>query len=455
MKKTMSLMVVGISAVALLMVCGPAAEAQTGDEFKALKELLEKQGGQIQELLKGRAEDQQKIQRLEQLVGETQKKAEQSQQTATTAQQKAEETQKTAADVAAKVQTIQSVPSEEASVQRNFLITGMADGLYQKSEGQNGSFAQAHVAPILLFRASDKILFETEMEMSIESDGSTELSLEYAQLDYLLNDYMTLIAGRFVLPLGVVREKHDAVWINKLPIMPLPEADTTALIPENDIGVQARGGFHLSDPLIMTYALYLGNGPGSGGDGPGHFDSGGVWQPTSAGFNGGSSVSGKPNGGGRLGLFYAWQPNHDVEFGVSGQTGRGTANLMWSAFALDAAVHLTPYLECRGEFINTWEDSSDVGTLTRKGWWAQAAYKLAGLNLDWPLINNFETVFRYGGEQLPDGRINQYDLGLIYHVSNTLLLKGAYSILDGNAFHADSGDNRWPNMLTFQVAYGF
>lgn len=455
MKKTTKLFAVGISAVALLLLCVPPAQAQSSDDFKAMKELLEKQGAAIQELLKGRTEDQQKIQRLEQLVGETQKKADQSQQTATTAQQKAEATEKTTADVAAKVQTLQSTPSEESSVQRNFLITGMADLIYQKVEGQNGSFAQAHVAPILLFRANDKTLFETELEMKVASDGSSELGLEYAQLDYLVNDSLTLIAGRFVLPLGVVREKHDAVWINKLPLMPLPESDATALIPENDIGLQARGAFHLSDPLLMTYAIYMGNGPGSGEDGPGHFDPAGEWVPTGNGFQGGMSASGKPNGGGRLALFYSKKANHDFELGVSGQTGKGAENLLWSAFALDAAVHLGPNLEVRGEFINTWENTMDVGTLERKGWWAQAAYKLAGLNLEWPIINSVEAVFRYGGERLPDGHINQYDLGLIYHVSNTLLIKAAYSLLEGNAYNADSENNRWPNMFTFQVAHGF
>jgi hypothetical protein len=451
MKKTTRLLAVGISAVSLLLLNPPRAGAQTNDDLKVMQDVLQKQGQQIQELLKGRTEDQKKIQHLEQLVGETGQKAEQSQRAATNAQQKAEEI---AADVAARVQTLQSGPSEEASATRNFLLTGMADMTYQKSDGQNGSFAQAHVAPILLFRAGDKILFETELEMKVASDGSSELGLEYAQLDYLVNDSLTLIAGRFVLPLGVVREKHDAVWINKLPIMPLPESDVTALIPENDIGVQARGGFHLNDRALMTYALYVANGPGSGEDGPGHFDSTGTWT-ISNGFQGGSSMSGTPNGGGRLAVFYPWKPNHDVEIGVSGQTGRGMDNLMWSAFALDASLHLGPNLELRGEFINTWEDTTDVGTLRRKGWWAQAAYKLAGLNLEWPLINNFEAVFRYGGEQLPDGHINEYDLGLIYHVSNTLLLKGAYSFMDGNAFNQDTGNNRWPNMFTFQVAYGF
>ena len=454
----------GIAGLSLFVFVAPRALAADTDDIKGLRELLEKQGQQIQELLKGRAEDQEKIRRLEQVVGETRqtatdaaRKADATQQIATDASKKADATQQIAADAAAKAGTAAAAPSEEASVKRNFLITGMADLLYQKPDGQNGSFFQAHVAPILLFRANDNILFETELEMGVNESGDTELSLEYAQLDYVVNDYLTLIGGRFVLPLGVVREKHDAVWINKLPIMPLPEADSTALIAENDIGVQARGAFHITDPLIMTYAGYIGNGPGSGGDGPGHFDPTGTWVPTSAGFNGGSSLSGKPNGGGRLALFYPWKPNHDFELGLSGQTGRGAGNQLWSVVALDAALHVTPSLECRGEFMNTWEDTSDVGTLRRRGWWAQAAYKLSGLQREWPVINSLEAVFRYGGEALPDGHVNEYDLGFIYHISNTLLFKGAYSFFQGNAVNQahDPVDRRWPNLLTFQLAYGF
>ncbi len=456
MKRSTKFVAAGACAWALLMLKVPPAAAQANDDLKAVKEMLQKQGEQIQELLKARAEDQQKIQRLEQLLLETQKKAEQGQQAATNAQQQVADTQKATAEVAAQVQTLQSAPSEQASAKRNVFVTGMADFFYQKNDGANGSFAQAHVAPILLFRANDNVLFETELEMKVQTDGSTDLNLEYAQLDYVLNDYMTLIAGRYLLPLGVVREKHDAVWINKLPVMPLPEADATALIPENDIGVQSRGAFHLSDRAIMTYAGYIGNGPGSGSDGPGHFDSSGDWVNTQ-GFNGGSSVSGKPNGGGRMALFYPFKANYDVEFGLSGLTGRGMDNMLWSAWAADATVHLTPHLELLGEYVRTWEDTSDVGTLGRHGWWAQAAYKLAGLNLDWPVINSLEAVFRYGGENLPDGHLREYDIGLIYHVTNTLLVKGAYSFMNGNAVNQSDPNlgRQWPNMFTFQVAYGF
>ena len=177
---------------------------------------------------------------------------------------------------------------------------------------------------------------------------------------------------------------------------------------------------------------------------------------TSNGFNGGSSVSGIPSGGGRLAIFYPWEAHHDIEVGVSGQTGVGTDDLFWSAFVVDATLHVTPYLECLGEFVNTWEETSDVGTLDRQGWWAQAAYKLAGLNLDLPVVNSLEAVVRYGGEQLENnGSIREYDLGLTYYVSNTLLVKGSYSFMSGDAYNAETGDRNWPNVFSFQVAYGF
>jgi hypothetical protein len=421
------------------------AAAVTDEEFKTLQEQMQKQGQQIQDLQKGREEDQKEIQRLKQQVGETQ---------ATTAetQKKVEETQKTATEAAAaaaKPQPVGPVVSEEAAAQRNFYISGGMDVLYQKAEGQNGSFILNHFNPILLFRASDKVLAEGSLEMSVMDTGDTEVNLEYAQLDYLFNDYLTLIGGRFLVPLGVVREKLDPAWIDKLPLQPLPEADNTALIAENDIGVQARGAFHVCEPVTLTYALFVGNGPGT--NGPSGLPS----------FNGGLSANGKPNGGGRLALFYPWEAHDDIELGVSGQTGPYSPDgrQSFSVFAVDAALHLSPNFEARGEFIQTWQDNDGLPTTDREGWWAQAAYKLAGLDLEWPMINNVEAVFRVGEEHQQGGHVYEYDLGLNYHITNTLIVKGAYSFFVSNlhSFVNPDGDtvdlNR--NMFTLQAAYGF
>jgi hypothetical protein len=442
MKNSIRLSVGLIVGLALAGLWPRSAVAVTDEEFKALQDQMQQQGQQIQELQKAREEDQKEIQRLKQQLGETQ---------ATTAetQKKVEETQKTATEAAAaaKVQPVFPVP-EEATATRNFVMTGGMDALYQKSDGENGSFYLAHFNPILLFRANDNLLAEGALEMSVEDNGDTEVNLEYATIDYMFNDYVTFMAGRYLVPLGVVREKLDPAWIDKLPIQPLPEADATSIIPENEIGAQARGALHLAGASAFTYALFISNGESSDGD-------------TNVVFNSGSSNNGKPSGGGRLAVFYPWEANHDIEIGVSGQTGPWTDNedKLWSAFAVDAALHLTPNFEARGEYIQTWQDNIGAPTTNKLGWWSQLAYKFAGLSLDWPLINNMEAVFRYNYEHQQGGYVNEYDLGLNYYVTNTLILKGCYSFFQSNLhdFTTPDGDtvNLDENMFTLQAAYGF
>jgi hypothetical protein len=442
MKATTKVLTATLATLALAIIAPRRAAAVTDEEFKALQEQMQKQGQQIQELQQGREQDQKEIQRLKEQVGDTQK-------TATDAEKKADESQKVATETAAKVQPVNPVPSEEASALRNFLVTGGMDVMYQKREGENGSFFLSHFNPILLFRATDKVLAEGSLEMSVQNDGSTELNLEYAQLDYMFNDYVTFIAGRFLVPIGVVREKLDPAWIDKLPLQPLPEADNTAIIAENDIGVQARGAFHVCDPVTMTYALFLGNGPGN--NGPGNLPA----------FNEGASANGDPTGGGRIALFYPWAAHDDIEIGVSGQTGPYSTGgkQLWSVFAVDAALHLSPNFEARGEFIQTWQENNGLSTTDRAGWWTQAAYKLAGLNLEWPMINNVEAVFRVGEEHQQGGHVYEYDLGLNYHVTNTLILKGAYSFFESNLHNFVNPDGDTvdlnKNEFTFQAAYGF
>jgi hypothetical protein len=183
-----------------------------------------------------------------------------------------------------------------------------------------------------------------------------------------------------------------------------------------------RGAVGLGDRSTVTYALYGVNGPGD------------VAAGTQPGFNAGADNNGHLSGGGRLGWFCPWSANHDVEIGVSGQTGTYDVDnkLLWSVLALDGALHMTPNFEARGEFLQTWQDTTQSGSVQRKGWWGQLAYKATGLNLDWPVINSVEAVFRIGGEKLPDGHLDQYDFGLTYYISNTSMFKGAYSIAKSN-----------------------
>jgi hypothetical protein len=159
-----------------------------------------------------------------------------------------------------------------------------------------------------------------------------------------------------------------------------------------------------------------------------------------------------PSGGGRIGWFYPWKAHYDLELGVSGQSGPwdNANNLIWSAFVLDASLHVSPYFEVKGEYINTWQQTSDVGTIEPHGWWIQPAFKLAAFDLDFPVINNVQLVGRY--DTVNNGQdtwTDRWTVGYVYYFSNTLLFEGDYEFLK-------SDDPSVPHSLyVFQLSYGF
>src|SRR5206468_8377013 len=134
-----------------------------------------------------------------------------------------------------------------------------------------------------------------------------------------------------------------------------------------------------------------------------------------------ANLHGQPSGGARLGLFMAFKPHYDLELGLSGQSGEwddaGRHN--WSAGVIDASSDLGANFDIKGEYIRSWYGTEDHGNVRPEGWWAQSGYKLAGLNLPLPMINNLELVGRY--DSIHDGlgtRTRRYTLGYIYYFSN-------------------------------------
>jgi hypothetical protein len=450
--KTRCQVIVGL-AVAAALFSAPSARAATPEEedLKAWKEQvmrrleqLEKSHAQDQQTLKQsqqqHEQDQQEIQRLKQQLDQTQK-------TATDAQQKAE--------AASQVQPVHPIPEGPAAT-HNFTMVGDAEIQFGKTDGSHSAFALADFAPIFLFRARDNILFEAGFDVNLnngttgthDAGNSTSVSLSFATLDYMLNDYVTFVGGYMILPLGTYTERA-AGWLNKIPDDPLPRD----LLPSNGAGVQARGAIPVgSGGQSFTYALYGANGPGSMDGSANHdqIDFDGNVGILNSGTT--ANLHGTPSGGGRLGWFYPWKPHYDLELGVSGQTGtwNDADNRLWSAGVVDAALHVGPYIEAKGEYIRTWQQTDDLGTVNGRGWWLQGSYKLAGLNLDLPLINNLELVGRYDTSR--DGvstKSDRYTVGYVYYFSNTLLFEGDYEFVTSTDPGADH------NRLVFQLSFGF
>lgn len=443
----------GASFALCLSTALPSRAAVSDDEFNRLKDLVEQQGKRLDQLEKTHQQDQQTIQQNQQLHQQDQQEiqrlkqqVDQTQKTASDAQQKAE--------AAAQVQPIHPVPEGPAAT-HNFSMVGDAEIQFGKTDGSHSAFGLADFAPIFLFRARDNILFEAGFDINLQNGTtgshdagvSTSIGLSFATLDYMINDYVTFVGGDMLLPLGTYSER-SAGWLNKIPDDPLPRD----LLPGSGVGIQLRGAVPLASGQSITYAFYGANGPGSM-DGTANHDQldfdGNVGIKNDGTF---SNLHATPSGGGRIGWFFPWQAHYDLELGISGQTGtwNDADNRLWSAGVVDAALHLGPYVEIKGEYMRTWQQTDDLGTVHGRGWWVQGGYKLAGLNRDWPLINNIELVGRY--DTINDGfstKTERYTLGYIYYFSNTLLFEGDYEIR-----HSNNPDDDH-NAFVFQLSFGF
>lgn len=446
-----------------------ACAAISDEEFNQLKELVTQQGKDMkkqeqridqletthQQDQKTHEQDVQRIHDLEQQLGATQTAA-------TNAVQKAEEA------VQAQAAAVGGPPATH-----NVSLVGDAEVLFGRVPGQHAAFALADFAPIFLYRTGDKTLFEAGFDFTLSNganvvgpntynSGTTyNFDLSFATLDYLLNDYVTLVAGQMLLPLGTYSER-SAGWLNKFPDNPLPRG----LVPGNGTGAQLRGAIPIGgNGQMVTYSVYGVNGP-SATDNTGNFSSldlsGNVGIVSNSKYGGATTWDslgndhGSPSGGGRFAWFYPWKPHYDVELGVSGQSGEwNSSGNNYTALVFDAAAHVSPSVEVKGEYLTTWVGSSDMGTVHPAGWWIQGGYKLSGLNLDYPFINNVELVGRYDTSDnviAPDTKAHRYTAGMIYYLSNTLLFEGDYEWLgsDGSAASQVPG-----NEILCQLSYGF
>jgi hypothetical protein len=414
----------------------PRASAAVSDQdFNALKEQVQQLSNTVQGLKQEHNQDQQTIQQLRDQLGQTQSLA-------TNAVQRAEAAQ------------IQATPG--ASARHNFTMVGDAEVQFGKAAGQHSGFAMADFAPIFLYRANDNILFEAGFDTSLGSDGSTDFSMSFGQLDYVWNDYVTVVAGDMLLPLGTYNIR-SAGWLTKIPDAPLVDDN---ILPGSGVGVQLRGGIPIGNSgQILSYSIYGVNGPGSDDPTSGNvFQTGGGSSPGDANLDLGGNLTSPnehtdPSGGGRIGWFYPWKPHYDVELGISGQSGEWgyVGNHLWSAAVLDAALHFGPNIEVKGEYANSWYGTDDAGTIHPHGWWIQAGYKLAGLNLELPVVNDVELVGRY--DRLNDGlgtHTDRYTGGFIYYLTDTLWFEGDYEYASSQGPQALP-----PNQVMAQISYGF
>ena len=351
-----------------------------------------------------------------------------------------------------------------------FMMRGYGSALFQSlnDEGEKeSSFKTGHFSPIFLVKLSDKLMFETELEFVFE-DGELETVLEYANIMYSLNDYMTVRAGKFLLPYGTFTERLHPSWINKLSTAPLGFGHD-GIVPSSGIGIELRGAFTAGGSKF-NYSLYSTNGPklNDGSDEP---DEAGILH-----FDNYEDNNKNKSFGGRIGFLPFTDSSTELGFSfLNSKVGDADsdyedvgANLIAYDFSfvkkvnplggvIDIKAQYNKSVVDDAEYIELHEGEEEEYTFDNSSdsFYAQLSYRPSMSGSDF--LKNIEIVGRYSELNTPEGaewesNINQTAFGLNYWLSWRSAIKINYQITDGEGGHGGGLIDK--KMFTIQWAFG-
>ncbi len=329
-----------------------------------------------------------------------------------------------------------------------------------------GGFYFGEFTPDFLLKLNDWIMLEAEI--GIGGDGSVSAG-SFAQADFFINDWLTVIAGRFVAPIGFFNERLNNPWINKLP-GDAPGSGPLLwqqVLPAFSIlGVQAAGSFYLfNSPIKMEYNVYAGNGlnftPGTpGAPTPSELANLENMESTF------STVTNDVAVGGRFGL---WWPEKGLAAGFSifhNPDYIAGFNDAINLIAVDFNYHMGNW-DFRAEYGRMNQQATNVlgNGISREGFYAQLAYRPWDASCTY--LQNLELVYRYAYVNFrgidPTSldlttfstpvdvpvRRQQNEIGINYYFYQRMLLKCAYQINDEPGYHLHD------NQFITELAWGW
>ncbi len=377
----------------------------------------------------------------------------------------------------------QNTSTEETNSSGNsgdtkFVLTGYGySGMTIEGKGkeQKSTFGETGFAPIFIWKASKNLFFEGEVEFILLGEG-LDIELEYANVNLIMNKYMTLRAGKFLSPFGTFQEKLHPAWINKMVSKPLGFGHG-AVGPDAEIGFDLRGGVPLGSSK-MNYSLYVSNGP---------ILRTGVEEENEAGMlEYGNIVDNNKNKaiGGRIGFLPF--SNSSLEIGVSAQTAKGGNNdsiffynkknnamdaleynnIGTKSYALDLSyvkslAFIKGTLDIKGQLNNVTVDKADYADLidstkysfknVTQSYYVQLAYRPNMLRNKF--FNKTELVGRYSALKSPEEskwgeEETQLTIGLNYWASWRSVIKFNYQI-------TQNGGNESEPAILIQFVTGF
>jgi hypothetical protein len=307
------------------------------------------------------------------------------------------------------------------------ILTGSAGYFTFVTAGQ--AQLDAQVNPVLLLPLGDHWLVESraEFEGAFQRPpdggsygGPVSKNLDYAQVDYIANPYLTVTAGRFLTPFNIFNERLYPIWIRSLQQDPLILPIATG----SSDGLMLRGGFPVNASANLSYAVDV-----------------------SAVSTGHNNLASDRNVGGRMGVYL---PGSRVEAGASWQkllqdtrTNAFGFYFAWQPQRLPLNIH--------SEYARSNQGS---------GYWVDGAYRLSQAQFWQKAMRRLEVAGRaeqflsgqIGADEaegfgLPGASTREGEFGLNYYLHDGLKAVASY----GRQFSSDGNSNLW----TFGIAYRF
>ncbi len=214
-------------------------------------------------------------------------------------------------DVQRQIDAIKNDLNRDRPGTGGFLLVGDASVTYSGQHGSPSTFS-AVVSPLILYKPTDRFVFETGFDLSLntnaDTSSSTSIDLNIADAAFFVNDWLTLGAGLFVTPFGVYHNHFDPPWIYKFADDPLPFGNN-AIAPGSSLGAFARGAQLIGNSKIV-YDAYVINGP--------NLVTSDKTAAGSLAFDNFSDLNNDKAVGGRLGFI----PIPELETGYSFMTGK-------------------------------------------------------------------------------------------------------------------------------------
>jgi hypothetical protein len=290
-------------------------------------------------------------------------------------------------------------------------------------EGGNPTLVSI-VSPVLLVPLGSQFMFESRAAFegdfqprngnSGDFTGAIGKSLDYLELDYLANRYVTVTAGRFLTPFNIYNERLYPNWIRNTQTDPLILPIGTG----SDNGLMLRGGVDAHKNLTLNYAIYF-----SALSTAGHFES-------------------ERHAGARIGIFL---PRKRLEIGMSVQHQLQDDRLNRYGFHLQWMPTGAPF-ELRSE--------GAYSRVEGNGLWIEAAARFR--NIRPSVFRRAQAVVRTqvfhtgavagANPDLPTIDTQRTEVGVNYYINDGWKALASY----GRTFTPAGDSNIWTIGMTFR-----